>query len=261
MSSLYSGIDAYPTAITLPSDGDMKTAASVNVALQGLMNGLAYFKSLHLGGHGAGILLNPIIKGGATYVENGAGLARRHYFVDVDVRFDPDTAFDIDGPASTSPTITVDRNVNWPTGNHTYGGGSGQTVSFACPTDFSQPMSPVGQGRLRVRRTYTTAGDFDRSINVGSTDLYIIRLGDISAGNKGLVQNGTADGSVTCFDCLWIISYNSVGMPLFEQDGTTAIRDPNNTPIVLINSPTPSAGEYASVRLVWSGSHWEFAGR
>lgn len=38
MSTTYAGIDAFPTLITLPSDGDLRNASSINAALEGLAN-------------------------------------------------------------------------------------------------------------------------------------------------------------------------------------------------------------------------------
>lgn len=42
MSTTYGGANTYPANITLPSDGDVKNAASVNVPLEGLADRTAY---------------------------------------------------------------------------------------------------------------------------------------------------------------------------------------------------------------------------
>ena len=261
MSSLYTGVATYPTSITIPSDGDSKSAASVNVALEGLKNGLEYFKAIQDGTIASGILLNAILKGGINYVDNGIGLARRHQFTDVDVRFDVATAFDIDGPAASAPTITISRNVSLPQGTWTFGGAASQTVSFACPTDFSQPMSPIGSGRLRLRRQNTATGNFDRTIDASVTDVYMVQAGEIAPGNKGLVQNGTADGSNTCFDVIRICSYDTAEpFPLYRADAVTAITDADANPIIIIGDPS-GPGEYQSVLLQWTGAFWEMIGQ
>lgn len=45
MSGTYSGNDAFPTSITIPSDGDARAASSVNAALEALADRTVYLKS------------------------------------------------------------------------------------------------------------------------------------------------------------------------------------------------------------------------
>lgn len=259
MSTAYAGTNTFPTTIPIPSDGDMKNAASVGAALQGLKDATIYLANLHTGTNPAGILKGPTIRGNATYTKDGSN--RSHSFIDANIAIDDLSDFAINGPAGSSPTITISRNVNWPEGNHTYSGTSGQTVSFGCPTFFSQPMSLVAAGRLRLRRQLTATGNFDRTISAASTDVYIVEAGEITTGNKGLVQNGTADVSNTSFDVIRIISEDqSTPFPLYEQDGVTAIADPNTSSIVLRANPS-APGEYASVLLMWTGAYWRMIGQ
>lgn len=258
MSTAYAGVNSFPTTIPIPSDGDLKNAATVGAALQGAMDGLLFLANVRGGTNPAGVLKNPTLKGLVSITNNGAD--RTLDIVNMNTTIDDQSNFKINGPAATSSTVQVDRNMNWPTGNHTYGGGLGQTATWACPTFFSQPMSLTGAGRLRLRRQNTALGNFNRAISPAATDVYFVRTGDIASGNRGVVANGTADASNASWDVIRIVSYDNVDFPLYAANAVTAITDGQGSPIVVVRDPT-AAGEYASVLLQWNGTIWEMIGQ
>lgn len=258
MSTAYGGVNTYPTTIPIPSDGDLKNAATVGAALEGLMDAATALALQHLGTNPAGILKAPTIRGNASYTRDGAN--RSHSFVDVAITIDDLSAITINGPAATSPTISISRNMNWPQGSHTFGGAASQDVSFACPTLFSQPISLLGYGRIRKRRQYTATINADRTININACDVYIVRLGDLASGNKGILTNGTGDGTLTSWDTIRIVSFDTTAFPLYAADGVTALFDANTSSIVLKKNPS-APGEYASVELMWTGARWEWIGQ
>jgi hypothetical protein len=259
MSTPYAGANFFPATIPIPSDGDLKNAATVGAALEGLMDACVSLAFQHLGVNPAGILKTPTIRANASYQRDGA--ARAHDFVDVAITFNDLCNFTINGPAATSPTVTISRNINWPEGNHTFGGQLGQTISYSCPQFFSQPQSPFGAGRVRVRKqNSTTLGAANQAINPVTTDVFIVREGDITNGALGVVANGSHDGSLSSWDVIRIVSQSANGLVLREADTVTAIADQNLTPIVMKRNPAV-AGEYSSVLLIWNGSAWIMIGR
>lgn len=260
MSTSYAGVNVFPTTIPIPSDGDMKTAASVGAALQGLKDATIYLAGISTGVNPGGTYNSPTLRGNVT-IQNHA-LLRALSISNMAITVSDTSDITIAGTIGTSSTISITRHVNLPAGNWTFGGASSQTVSFSCPTFFNQPMSPAGQGRLRKRRQLASAGSgLVRTISAGSTDVYIIRAGDIASGTQGNIQNGTADGSNSCFDEIQIVSSEVThGFALFGQDGVTALTDTNGAPLVVKGNPSGS-GQYRSVRLLWTGSYWEMIGQ
>lgn len=259
MSTAYAGVNVFPTTIPIPSDGDMKTAAAVGAALQGLKDATTYLALIHLGTNPAGVLKNPTIKGNVTYTKDGSN--RSHNMVDIALTIDDLSAITINGPASTAPAVSISRNVSWPEGNHSYGGVSGQTVTYACPTFYSQPISLSGIGRIRHRRVLASASSGDRSISINACDVFLVRAGDIAGGDKGVLQNGTADAGNNSWDQIRLVSSDATPLPLYAADGVTALQDANGSVLVLVASASPAPGEYASVLLQWTGAYWEWIGQ
>jgi hypothetical protein len=62
MSSTYNGTDAFPVAITIPSDGDLASAASVGVGFQGLAD-----RTTYLNGRTGKLALNNTWSGQNTF--------------------------------------------------------------------------------------------------------------------------------------------------------------------------------------------------
>lgn len=246
MSTPYAGAAVFPSTGPLPDDGDAKTAASVNVAFEALFDRTVYIINFLLGAYPGGQLLNGTLKGDTTI--RNSGLDNACNFVGVDINID-----DVSTVRSRAPWIVSQ-------GDWSFGGLFGQTLSLGCPVFLSGPLSIAGPGRIRQRKQYTASGDFDRVISAASTDVYIVQAGEISPGNKGLVQDGTGDASLTSWDVIRIVSQNDLAFPLYRADGVTAIEDPNESNIVMKKLPV-SAGEYATVLLMWNGATWEMIGQ
>jgi hypothetical protein len=66
MSSTYAGANSYPTSVTIPSDGDVKGAASVNVALESLADRTRYLRGFVDGSSPGATLLSPTLNGTIT---------------------------------------------------------------------------------------------------------------------------------------------------------------------------------------------------
>jgi hypothetical protein len=67
MSTLYGGANSFPVNITIPSDGDTKDAASVNVSLEGLADRTKYLKGF-IDGTSSGGTLDGVTLTGTTTV-------------------------------------------------------------------------------------------------------------------------------------------------------------------------------------------------
>lgn len=66
MSSPYSGANTFPASITIPSDGDLASAASVNVALESLADRTVNLQGFINGSNPGPTFLNPILLGTLT---------------------------------------------------------------------------------------------------------------------------------------------------------------------------------------------------
>lgn len=257
MSTAYAGVNTFPTTIPLASDGDPKFAASVTAALQGLKDATIYLANLHTGANPAGILKGPTIRGNATYTKDGSN--RSHSFVDANIAIDDLSDLTINGPAGSSPTISISRNVNWPEGNHTFGGASGQTVTINGPLFLGSPVELVGAARFKARCAYMAAGDTDKAISIVAADVHVLRLGEIAATRKAILANGVL--GVASTDLLRLVSYESTQfLDVYAADGVTALGDANNSNIRLKAGAT-GAGVYAAVLMRWTGAFWEWIGQ
>lgn len=66
MSSPYNGANTFPVTITIPSDGDLATAASVNVSLEALADRTVNLQGFLNGTNAGPSLLNPTLSGTLT---------------------------------------------------------------------------------------------------------------------------------------------------------------------------------------------------
>src|SRR5689334_8121931 len=222
MSTAYAGIDSFPTTIPIPSDGDLKNAATVGAALQGLRDGEIALANQHTGARAAGILKAPTIWGNATYTKDGTN--RSHSFVDAAISIDDLSAVTINGTIGSSPSISITRDVNWPAGTHTFGGASGQSVTFSCPVFFGQPLEPAGVARVRQRCVYMTSGDADKNVSITGGDVHIHRPGEITTTRKCILANGVL--GVASTDILRLVTYDVTNfLDVYAADGVTALGD------------------------------------
>lgn len=259
MSTAYAGdpLAGFPTTIPIPSDGDLKNAATVGAALEGLMDGVVALALIHTGDNPAGTFKNATLKGNTTIRNNGSD--RTVSVVNTAWTFDNQSSITLSGTAAASPTVTITRHVNWPAGNHTFGGAESQTVSFACPMFFSQPIESSGAGRIRQRKVYMASGDANKSISINAADIHTLRAGELATTRRAILADGV-DG-VASTDMLRLVTQDNTNfLDVYAADGVTVIQDFNNSNIRLKAGAT-GAGIYPAVLLAWNGGFWEMVGQ
>ena len=176
MPTTYAGADSYPTGITIPSDGDVKGAATVNVALEGLADRTRWFQGFIMGWSPGAHLLSPTlsgtitvedpIRGDGTFLtlsQPGEGtrilgsllVAENATFVAGHIaQFDGTWKLNGTGHVLTGNLLSIDTgatlSVYGQFVSNTNAGFLG-TVVLACPVGLSGVITPSGAGGIAAR--------------------------------------------------------------------------------------------------------------
>jgi hypothetical protein len=254
MSHVYNPSAVAITNTTLPDDGDLASATSVNTPLEDALDGAKYCQD-SIDGTSTGTMVPADLNVGAGLLivdASGGGTvtAGCEFVAAAPVTCVSTTT--LNGAATCNTTLQVIGTTTMAGINCTSLVRSG---SFSVVGSSVTVASKLLMGGPTVLRYTAAVGDVNQSINCTNTDIFDVQAGTFTADRNGTITNGADAGQI-----IRLVSHETGTNLLVKNFAGTDVLGPNASALKIVANPS-GTDEFSSALLMWTGSIWHFVGQ